>query len=152
VLCSDVYIVQLLAGPMHHPGCALLHSESFCKICVNVVRSYLWLYIIQRTVDTVSFPCDGFLLLRFHSSVARRKMLVNFWLLVCSVRKLYAKDSEQPDGQGDYNANAEVRKNCCVKMIANFREYNLNQGRHRARSSRSWRPTEVVFLCTLTLQ
>ncbi len=75
VFCSDVYIVQLLAGPMHHP-----------------------------------------------------------------------------DGQVYHNANAEVRKNCCLKMIANFREYTINQGRHRARSSRSWRLTEVVFLCTLTLQ
>jgi hypothetical protein len=57
-----------------------------------------------------------------------------------------------PDGQVYHNANAEVCKNPCVKMIANFREYTIYQGRHRARSSRSWRLTEVVFVCTLILQ
>jgi hypothetical protein len=155
VFYSYVYIVQLLAGPVSFPGCVLLLPELLCKtslICVNVARSYLWLYIVQRIVDTVSLPCGGLLLLRFSSHTSRGKMLINSWLPVCFVRKLCTNDGEQSDVRGYYNTNAAVRKDCCVKMKANFREYNLNQGRHRARSSHSWRPTEVVFLCTLTLQ
>jgi hypothetical protein len=155
VFYSCVYIVQLLVGPVSLPGCVLLLPELLCKtflICVNVVMSYFWLYIVQRKVDTVSLPCGGLLLLRFFSHVPRGKMLINSWLPVYFVRKVCTTDGGQSDVRGYHNTNAAVRKNCCVKMKANFREYNLNQGRHRARSSRSWRSTEVVFLCTLTLQ
>jgi hypothetical protein len=60
--------------------------------------------------------------------------------------------AHQRDGQVYHNVNVEVHKKSCVKMIVNFREYTIEQGRHRVRSSRSWRPTEVVQLYPLRLQ
>jgi hypothetical protein len=69
----------------------------------------------------------------------------------CVVQML-GEVTNQLDVQVHHKVNVEVRKKNCVKSMVNFREYTIKQGRHRIRSSRSWRTAEVVLMYILILQ
>jgi hypothetical protein len=69
----------------------------------------------------------------------------------CVVKKM-GELTNQCDVQVSHKVNVEVRKKNCVKLMVNFREYTINQGRHRIKSSHSRRPVEVVLMYILILQ
>ncbi len=140
---------------MHDVILLLVNATMLCKIyssCVNVIVFYFCVYIAQLLVGTVSFLCSGLLLLEFFLPAPHGKMLTSPLMPVCFVLSFCITDGEQSVAQCHFTINAALRKDCCVKMKVNFTEYNPNRGRLRARGSRFWRSTEVVFLCTLTIQ
>jgi hypothetical protein len=109
-------------------------------------------YNAQTLARPVTILCSGLSFFVLIFCVYNVKMLVSSEIIKCSGLSFLSSGDKQSFIQCHFLVYALMCDECCAKTKENFREYRPILGGHRSRGSRLWRTTEVVYLCTLTMQ